>query len=103
MKVYALRELQSEYSFMPVIGYHSSLQAAKKQAKELFDRSAEYDIVSYGIQSRFTKEDIIDLLNGDSLSANVEGKVPRDFLFFDKMEFESAAMKRYRKGIKNES
>lgn len=97
MKVYALRELQSEYSFMPVIGYHSSLVAAKAQAKELFSRSAKYDIVSYNMKSRFTKEDVIDLLNGDTLSANIDGKVPRDFLEFTGIEFQSAALKRYRK------
>lgn len=101
MKVYALREQQLDYSFMPVIGYHSSLLAAKKQAKPLFNRSAAWDIVSYEIKTRFTKEDIIDLLNGDSLSANIEGKVPRDYLDFVKIEFENATMKRYRKELRD--
>jgi hypothetical protein len=101
MKVYALRVLHPEHHYMPTIGYHSSLVAAKTQAKTVLDRSAPYEIVSFNMKSRFTKEDIIDLLNGDSLSANIDGKVPREFLEFVGKEFQSASLKRYRKEEKN--
>jgi hypothetical protein len=103
MKVYALRQIASDYGYMSVVGYHSSLQAAKKQAKELFDRTAEYDIFVYEIQSKFLKEDIIDLLNGDSISSALDGKVIRDFVYpgEEGVVFESAAMKRYRKEEKS--
>jgi hypothetical protein len=97
MKVYGLRELQSEYSFMPVVGYHSSLQAAKKHAKELFNKTAEYDICLYEVPTNTTLDMWVNLLNGDSLSSVLTGDVPRDHLKFVKIAFESAAMKRYRK------
>lgn len=101
MKVYALREQQSETSYMPVIGYHTSLQSAKAQAKELFNRTAAWDVALYEIQGKVTHEDWIDLLNGDSISSQYDGRCPRDFLYFVKIAFENAAMKRYRKELES--
>ena len=97
MKVYALREVVTDYGYMPVIGFHTSLEGAKKQAKELFDRSAEWDVALYEIKDRLSHQEWIDLLNGDAISSAIDGKVPRDFIEFEKVAFESAAMKRYRK------
>lgn len=101
MKVYALREQQPAISYMPVLGYHSSLVSAKEQAKELFNRTAEWDVALYEIQGTVTHADWIDLLNADSITSTYTGRCPRDFLIFVKIAFESAAMKRHRKELRN--
>lgn len=101
MKVYAMREMTTEYGYMPVRGYHSSLVAAKKQAKELFNKTAEWDVALYSVPNSVPLEMWISLLNGDSISSAIDGEVPRDHLTFEKVVFESAALKRYRKEQKS--
>jgi hypothetical protein len=101
MKVYALRQMITSYGYMPALGYHSSLEAAKKQAKKEVKRTDEWDIAEYYFP-KLDKKAIIDLLNGDSLTCNVDGLVPRDYLEFIDVVYESAALKRYRKKIREE-
>ena len=85
MKVYALREMATEYGYMPVRGYHSSVQAAKKQAKEFFNKSAEWDIALYSVPNSVSLEMWVGLLNGDAISATLDGETPRDHLTFSKV------------------
>lgn len=103
MKVYAMREMATEYGYMPVRGYHSSLEAAKKQAKALFNKTAEWDVALYEVPAHVTLDMWVSMLNADSVSADLDGDTPRDFLKFIKIVFESAALKRYRKEQSNEN
>ena len=98
MKVYALREMSTVYSgYLPIRGFFTALQEAKKQAKTLFSRSDAWDIVLFDCPTKVSHEMWIDLLNGDSLSSLIDGTVPRDYLVFVEVIFENAALKRYRK------
>lgn len=101
MKVYATREMVTKYGYMPVKGYHSSLVAAKKQGKDSFDRTAEWDVALYEVPSRVTIEMWISMLNADSVASELDGETPRDFLKFVSIVFESAALKRFRRENKS--
>lgn len=97
MKVYALREMVTKYGYMPVRGYHTSVESAKKHAKESLEKTSEWDVALYEVPSTIQLINWIDLLNADCISSDLEGRTPRDFLVFTKVVFESAALKRYRK------
>lgn len=99
MKVYALREMVTPYGYMPVRGYHTSVESAKKHAKDALEKTSEWDVALYEVPSTIQLINWIDLLNADSISSDLDGRTPRDFLVFSKVVFESAAMKRFRKNL----
>jgi hypothetical protein len=104
MKVYATRSMETEYGWMPVIGWHRNQDLAKKHAKRVFDRTAEWDVAQYEAPTNTSLEMWIDLLNADTILAEEKGKTPREHLKFVKIVFQSAALKqRYRKERHNDA
>ena len=102
MKVYALHTLLPNTSFRPVLGYHSSLVTAKAQAKLQLEKSAEWEISLWEVEMFPTKDDFISMLNADTPSSIIRGKIPRDFIRYNEVIFQNAAMKRREKESKNE-
>jgi len=49
-----------------------------------------------------TKDDFISMLNADTPSSIIRGKIPRDFIRYNEVIFQNAAMKRREKESKNE-
>lgn len=94
MKVYALREKVNNTWYMPIRGFFTSLIEAKKQGREIIGKAAEWDVALYLVPNSVSLADWVDLLNGDSLSSSQDGKVPRDFLDFQEVAFQTPAMKR---------
>lgn len=99
MKVYATRDMTTEYGFMSVIGWHKSLNEAKKQGTLLNARTAEWDVALYETPTTVSLDMWLGFLNGDSVSSQLDGSLPRDHLTFVKIAFESAALKRWRKEL----
>lgn len=96
MKVYTLRatNIPQASSYRPILGFYRSKADAIAAGKAMKKETPSWEVSQWEFPDRLGIEQIVELLNGDSLSSLLDGLVMRDFLVFNQIVHKSPAFKR---------